>query len=381
STTDGPSDIDAYSCTVLDESGPELAYRYSNDSGSLRRLTAELSGMTSDHDLFLLLDDCDPEACVAHSASGATAMETAAALVPDGEQIFVVVDGYGGNSGPFTLEVSVEAVEADCADGTDDDGDGSTDCADADCIYLPACAATCSPGQPMQCGDLGLGQTTGGGTALLHYPGLPEPLPGPERIFTYDGGDPGMVLEVTLTSIDGALYLLALEGECSTANLVAADTVRVQVEPLPDTSYHLVVDGADPVGAQFGLALDCRESACDDSADNDGDGATDCADPDCLLAASCVVSCTPLDGDAGCVDAGCYLLEASPLAGFCHPPGDAGPGDPCDAQQECRQGHVCAPAGICLPGCDLSDGQPGCDAGDCHPVGADPLGVCFSAEP
>jgi hypothetical protein len=33
------------------------------------------------------------------------------------------------------------AVEADCADGTDDDGDGTTDCADADCATFHSCIA------------------------------------------------------------------------------------------------------------------------------------------------------------------------------------------------------------------------------------------------
>jgi hypothetical protein len=73
----------------------------------------------------------------------------------------------------------------------------------------------------------------------------------------------------------------------------------------------------------------------------------------------------------------CYPLLPDPYDGFCHEPGDAGVGAPCTMPYECAPGHTCTPGEACFPFCDLDDGVPGCDAGECISLGADPLGVCW----
>ena len=67
-----------------------------------------------------------------------------------------------------------------------------------------------------------------------------------------------------------------------------------------------MVDGADGEAGPYALNVSCRpplETDCSDGLDEDGDGDTDCEDPDCALSDDCLPTggCDPLE-TLGCGD-------------------------------------------------------------------------------
>jgi len=95
-TTGAVSELPGYSCFGWDESGPEQIYKLEVTEQLV--LYAGLSDLQSDLDLFLL-DDCDTDACIAHANT------EFATLVAAGTY-YLVVDGYQGAAGPYTLVIS-----------------------------------------------------------------------------------------------------------------------------------------------------------------------------------------------------------------------------------------------------------------------------------
>jgi hypothetical protein len=137
-------------------------------------------------------------------------------------------------------------------------------------------------------------------------------------------------------------------------------------------------------GGQLGCALDCRtfltddctnasQEICNNYIDDDGDGAMDCADPDCATHPSCQVpTCTTddiyYDSAATCPDGSRCGVDEN-LSATCLPDalfaggtfyGACGPG------QECPFGSFCAgpTAGeaACMPFCHPTD-HPACPQG------------------
>ena len=98
--TGAPSNVTTYSCSSWDESGGEVVYELTLDD--YYDLTATLSGMTCDLDIFLLAT-CDEAMCLAYgntSVSGEFGPGT----------FYLVVDGYSGAECPYTLDVTCEEV-------------------------------------------------------------------------------------------------------------------------------------------------------------------------------------------------------------------------------------------------------------------------------
>lgn len=137
----------------------------------------------------------------------------------------------------------VTVIPADCQEicnnGIDDDGDGLTDCEDGDCpTPIPL---TNSYVSPSNCPNLNNGSIT-----VLAL--------GPNRMFSIDGG---------------ATYQLSNQFTGLTPG-----TYNVRVRNFETGCY---VDFPAPV---ILASIACPE-VCGDGIDNDGDGNTDCADPDC----------------------------------------------------------------------------------------------------
>ena len=128
--------------------------------------------VTLDHDADSDLDlvvtgspftnNCVLDECVGFSET-AENPDTFAAGAPANQTVTVWVESasvYDG--GAYTLSVECAALEVeDCTNGSDDDGDGLQDCADADCASDPLClpAETCGNGidddgdGAIDCGD------------------------------------------------------------------------------------------------------------------------------------------------------------------------------------------------------------------------------------
>lgn len=179
-----------------------------------------------------------------------------------GEDVVIAVDGFGGASGDYVLNIlPAGTTESDCANG-DDDLDTLADCDDPDC----AADARCIP--EANCGD-----------------SLDEDL-------------------------DGAT-------DCDDTDCAAAPVC------IPEANCGDALD-EDLDGATDCADTDCAadprclpETACTDGLDDDLDGAIDCDDADCAAEASCVpeVDCadgldSDLDGFTDCDDTDCTSTAA-----------------------------------------------------------------------
>ena len=93
-----------YSCSSWNESGPEAVYAYTLAPGSTYTVTAEISNLSADLDVFLVSSTgCDSAQCVDADSYG-DALATAGPLSPG--TYYVAVDGFNGVDSPFTLDLT-----------------------------------------------------------------------------------------------------------------------------------------------------------------------------------------------------------------------------------------------------------------------------------
>lgn len=199
--------------------------------------------------------------------------------------------------GPMCEGLPCQALEV-CDNGVDDTCDGMTDCADSQCAEHPICPGACPEGELAPIGRFPeLSATTWG--AGDHTSGSC----GGAGAFDYAGSftapvESDYVFRVYAT-FDVVIYLLDAAPECAGAELSRACLDNDTGTRLPALVVHLragqqivvVVDGAGPAEAgafELDVSRVIRgEPACEDGVDNDRDGLTDCADPDCALAPWC----------------------------------------------------------------------------------------------
>jgi hypothetical protein len=140
-TTGGASLINGYNCETWNESGPEIVYEFNAPANGTYSVT--LSNLPSgvDLDVFVLSPNCDATSCI--DGANTTATFTGVA----GARYYVVVDGFLGDAGTFTLSVSCPLVG--CGDGTCDAGGGencSTCASDCACTAGNVCLnGACAP--------------------------------------------------------------------------------------------------------------------------------------------------------------------------------------------------------------------------------------------
>jgi len=96
-TIGGVNHFNAYSCFAGDQSGPDNLYAISPDADGM--LTASLGGLTADLDAFILSAP-SPAACLAYGDTAASVLATANSVY------YIVVDGFAGASGNYTLSVT-----------------------------------------------------------------------------------------------------------------------------------------------------------------------------------------------------------------------------------------------------------------------------------
>jgi hypothetical protein len=123
--------------------------------------TYSFSTANSDYDTIMYMYD----SCVGSETecnddedfgSGVTTSAIENVFVAQGEEIFIVIDGYDSSSfGNYSLDI-ISTFEPDCTDGQDNDNDGLTDCDDSDCDFDSSCASTTCP-------NFDLGDITGDG--------------------------------------------------------------------------------------------------------------------------------------------------------------------------------------------------------------------------
>lgn len=268
-----------------------------------------------------------------------------------------------------------------CENGTDDDADQKTDCADPDCFSAAPCLAAVE-----DCDN----KTDDDGDSLVDCadPGCAEASEciSPKEICTggFDEDADGMA---DCADPDCA----ASPGCWTTENCTDSK----------DNDGDTLVDCADPncSGLSCGTGCSCangvkKETTCGDSADNDGDLSVDCLDLDCASLPSCAAStesnCSDgvdNDGDTrtDCADTDCASAPAcssSTEAGQCNDGLDNDSdfytdcGDPDCAGASCGSGCQCAAGAkkeiACGDGSDNDgDSAPDCSDSDCLGAGTE----------
>ena len=201
-----------------------------------------------------------------------------------------------------------------CGDGTDNDGDGLTDCEDSDCALVAGCAVS----------DTELDCTNG----------------------IDDDGD--------------------LLTDCDDSDCVGGPGCGEPLVELCDNSLDDDGDGmTDCADADCASAINCSgglTEVCDDGIDNNADGWVDCADADCAADPSC----GPPDTDAGGLCSG--VICSGGEACFEVSSGDGVPAAvcrvPCASVVDCPSGFTCSPEGCVASGGGTDAGaDAGADAG------------------
>lgn len=263
------------------------------ETGRYQLTVAKESGKVAS---FRLADSCPP----APSCSGSDELGVPASIIRDwqaGESLYLLMDGISKTS----VAIDIRAMETACANGVDDEGDGLSDCADPDCLSEPTCAP-----KGVRCAD----------PFVLTAPSVTESAAGAVDVYSPGsceapgGGAPELVFSFTATVT--AVHHFQVSGEGASATL-SVFTACVEPEALCTTPQ------LDPAAALLhagetvwlyadGIACDGSAPACDvtieviagppvetscsDGADEDGDGQTDCVDPDCERDPHCAA-----DGD------------------------------------------------------------------------------------
>ena len=95
-----------YNCSSWNESGPETIYAFTLAAVDYYTVTATLSSMSADFDVFMLAPDgCSTEEC--YSAASYSDISFSVSSVPSGTY-YLAVDGYNGAVGTYTLELTCE---------------------------------------------------------------------------------------------------------------------------------------------------------------------------------------------------------------------------------------------------------------------------------
>jgi len=252
--TGRPSRQAAYACGLTQETGGEVVYSFT-PTEDLLDVSASIVADSADHDVYVLEAACSPTQCEFGDVT------TPLFDVAAGETRYLVVEGYQGAQGSFSLELSCPTATEDCSDGVDNNADAAVDCADPDCVADPVCI-DCDP-YPAECGLADAWSTVGSLDALHAYacaPGRDAGGPDFQYEFTLDHTQT-ITLELTPDPPTAALDLYVLEAACdASACLAAATTAGVETLDFVATAgvtYYVVVDGPAGAGADYTLTATC----------------------------------------------------------------------------------------------------------------------------
>jgi len=291
-----PNQLGRHACAPdWNESGPERIYRFT--APVTGPVTARLFGAQLGADLFLLEGACNPTTCVAtDGGQGAISWEAV-----EGTVYYVVVDGFEGHVGSFTLELDCGVLpELACSDGLDDDADTLVDCADPDCVFAPDCDHACGTlAVPIVCGQTARATTMGKESEFARYGCNSWLENGGEVYFAFtptEDQQATALLAPDPPNLD--LDVFVLGSACNDGPCIEAGDDLVQFQVTANNIYYLVVDGYEETAGDFDLTLTCdeerAETSCDDAADDDADLLVDCEDDDCARDEACAGQlCTP----------------------------------------------------------------------------------------
>jgi len=302
-TSTGTNAVQNYpTCVGWEYTGPEAWHEFTPScDGSV---TVTLSGPTdeaNDLDLLVLAGECagDAETCVGSSAELGSA-ETITFDAVQGTTYYIVVEGYAGGAGAYTLETFCACTCVQECGGAECGPDPVCGVSCGDCDDNQICnAGTCEEleSTPVSCDTATAGNNGDGSAAIGSYGCTSWTESGPEVIYAftatatedvdvYFNQDPAAG-GVALTG-DLDLFVMGSPFDVN-ACLFSGDT-RLTIAAEAGQTYYIVVDGYNGAVSDFVLAIDC---------------ASVCADPQCggrECGAAPGPFCAGFECEPGCAD-------------------------------------------------------------------------------
>ena len=324
------NEIDLYSCSTWDETGPELAWSFTaTETGPV---TASLTSIEENQDLDIFVlqgaSGCDASACLASGNTEATFEALA------GMTYHVVVDGYYEAAGSFSLSLTCGAGpvgddddststgdddDSTGAVGDDDDSTGAVGDDDDSTSEPVGTAGVCSPGYALSGPSFDSYENNGAGStnAIDTYSCIGWDESGPEYVYEYTAAVTGQATAHVNELIDELIeivfgpmqnldvFILDPAGGCNANSCVAYHDDTVSWAVTAGSTWYIVVDGYQGDSSPYDLTVTevangasqpaiTTETECADGLDDDSDGLTDCDDPDCGSANACQAgTCLP----------------------------------------------------------------------------------------
>lgn len=247
--------INSYACIDWNESGPEYAYTFI--SSTTVTVTVSLSNMTADLDIFVLRNPsgtCDADNCLAYG--DATVSFTATTYTT----YYLVVDGYNGAIGDYTIQVSCDGVIQPTPTPT----------ATATLTPTPTVTATpvtgvCDPDYLLSCGSTDEWSTLWSGATdqIDSYACTGWSETGPEYAYVLVPNISGNVT-VSLSNLDVDLDILVLDnptGTCEAGNCIAFGDTTTTFSGMAGETYYIVVDGYADAAGGYTIGVSCGNVA------------------------------------------------------------------------------------------------------------------------
>ncbi|MGE4618459.1 MAG: dockerin type I repeat-containing protein [Planctomycetota bacterium] len=295
----------------------DLWYSYTaTSSGSMDVSTCD--SITFDSDIAVYTGGCGTLTQIACNGdgTGCGAFTSLVSGVPvtAGTEYLIRLGGWDGGTGVGTGTMTITVggggpATENCANGTDDDGDGLADCADPDCANDPACSGGGGAGD--DCIDaisVGDGATSFDTTAMADSASASDPSQCAgtflgdfvqDMWFSYTPAASGG-LDVSLCGSSFDTDLAIYTGGCGTLTQIACsgDSCALQSEvlgvPVTAGTPVLIRVGGWQAGSAGAGTLTITSGGggpvsenCTNGTDDDGDGLADCADPDCANDPAC----------------------------------------------------------------------------------------------
>jgi hypothetical protein len=254
SNENGTSNFDLYGCSDYFMNGNESVHRVDIDGP--QDVIVTLSGLSADLEL-IILDECQPENCIAYSFRSNNSSESIIVEDLDGTY-YIIVDGYLEASSGYILEL-------DCPDAGD----------------LPSGQLDCSAAINIGCDETVSGETCNGTNNVISYctGSQSDYESGQEVVYSFTLTEARWLI-FTLSDFTEDLDMFLLAGpDCSASDCIftfnnSGLTEETHQLPLGLGSYYIVVDGFNGAQSSFQLSTSCgtpgggpvQDFNCDDAA-------------------------------------------------------------------------------------------------------------------
>jgi hypothetical protein len=301
------NNIDEYSCSPWDESGPEYTYVFRPEA--TEEVEVCLSNLNQDLDIFVVSDvsgGCDGNNCIDYGHNCVTFDATA------GESYYLVVDGYQGAQSSYDIEVTCASTAEECDNGVDDDADGLVDCDDDDCAGNLACTDICTESRVLSCGSTDFYGTDGAAATddVDSYSCSTWQETGPEVGYYFQAPiDQANEVTVSLSydwQYDFDVFVMEDNGvPCDSSSCIDFGLLSANFNTVAGADYWIAVDTyTTSAPGPYSITVNCNPVGgenCTNGIDDDGDGDVDCDDIECESSPACGSTCTSI-GNISCGD-------------------------------------------------------------------------------